>query len=413
MEARGFSCTDLGRRRERNEDAVVVDEALGLFILCDGMGGHAAGDVASRLTADTIAAKLRDESEAIASVRLEDDDPAVLATLLSEAVWQACKVVHAAATSAAGRAGMGSTATVLLVAGDKAVMAHVGDSRLYLWRDGAAHQVSADHTITAELLAAGVLTPEEARGHVHRNVLTRAVGTQTTVRVDTLVLDALPGDRYLLCSDGLSDYLDGTEWLSSQLGSDDVAAIPAALVDFANESGGKDNTSTIVVEITAQDMPASLVVRASTDVNLKLGALTRAFVFRDLPMGDVARVLNACRVVRLAHGDELIAENEECAALYIMAEGGCELRRDGERVGRVEQGDIVGVTTLLAPRPARSTLRCHGGCLVLVLTREAFQLLVRTRPRLGVALLGRLGRGLARELEQVRGGAEHELDALF
>ncbi|MCA9615343.1 MAG: serine/threonine-protein phosphatase, partial [Myxococcales bacterium] len=158
--------TDVGRTRSHNEDFFLVDEALGLYVVCDGMGGHAAGEVASRTAAETI-------RSALAGVA---DDPAVAGPALRAAVERANQSVHELGKADRSKRGMGTTCTAMLARGGKAILAHVGDSRLYVARHGELHQLSNDHTFLAEAVRQGVLTPEQAKASDHGNIVTRAVG---------------------------------------------------------------------------------------------------------------------------------------------------------------------------------------------------------------------------------------------
>ena len=224
--------TDIGRVRTHNEDAVLAQPPL--FVVADGLGGHEAGEVASSIAVET----LRDHAPRRPDVKA-----------LARAVKAANREVIRSAREGFGRAGMGTTMTAAIVEGTKIAIAHVGDSRAYLLHEGSLVRLSEDHSMVADMIRRGQLTEAESRYHPNRSVITRALGTDPNMLADTYEVDASPGDRLLLCSDGLTTMLeDGLICeILEQYRTPDVAA--RMLVDTANEAGGHDNISVIVVDI--------------------------------------------------------------------------------------------------------------------------------------------------------------------
>jgi protein phosphatase len=223
------AASDPGKRRRRNEDAYVVEPPL--FAVADGMGGARAGEIAAKIAASV----LRDSSGEDAVVEL---------------IKEANRRVYEAATEDETRSGMGTTITAAIVGDDGVQIGHVGDSRAYRVRDGKLEQLTEDHSLVAELVRSGKLSPEEADVHPQRSVITRTVGTDPDVDVDTLEIDARPGDVFLLCSDGLTTMVDDTSILAvvqKNRASLDKAA--RALVDAANKGGGEDNITIVLFEI--------------------------------------------------------------------------------------------------------------------------------------------------------------------
>jgi protein phosphatase len=242
--------TDVGRKRDHNEDSFLVDEALGLFVVADGMGGHAGGGTASRLAVDTIHARLRVAQEAepelfTAPAPLEESG---LREVLRDAVESACQSIYQAAQGDPSLAGMGTTVTAAVVAGQNAFVAHVGDSRCYLARRGRIYQVSEDHSLVNEQLKAGAITPDEARHSRFKNIITRSVGFEADVSVDMMGLEVLPGDRLVICCDGLSNLVDDQEILEV-VSANPLELAPKRLIDLANDRGGDDNITVIVIHI--------------------------------------------------------------------------------------------------------------------------------------------------------------------
>jgi serine/threonine protein phosphatase PrpC len=248
---RSAARTDVGMKREHNEDSFLVNEDLGLFVVCDGMGGHAGGETASRLAVQTIekeliSAKLRTDDPFASQVALAESP---LAGALREAVEGACSAVFRTSRANPELAGMGTTCISLLVHGDHAILGHVGDSRAYLVRDGEVWQLSEDHSLVNEQVRAGLLTQEEAKHSRLKNIITRSVGFEEDVLVDVMGVETRAGDRFLLCSDGLSNLVE-TDEIRDALGHDDVAQVPEMLIQLANARGGDDNITVVAVHRT-------------------------------------------------------------------------------------------------------------------------------------------------------------------
>ncbi len=245
------AATDPGRRRRRNEDAYVVQPPL--FAVADGMGGAQAGEIASRIAASA----LRDSGAGAG-------EDAVVAL-----IQEANRRVYDAAAGDEARAGMGTTMTAALVAGDIVRIGHVGDSRAYRVRDGALEQLTDDHSLVAELVRSGRLSPEEADVHPQRSVITRVLGTDPEVDVDTFDVQARPGDVFMICSDGLTSMVDDASILDVvERNRTSLDRAARALVDAANKGGGEDNITVIVFELgddAAEAAPAPLIADDAPD----------------------------------------------------------------------------------------------------------------------------------------------------
>ena len=226
----------VGLVREQNEDTVLTDEQNGLYILADGMGGHQAGEVASLMAATT----LRDA--------LAGQEPSV--DKLMRGFRRANDVVYEQSLSDSQYSGMGTTMTALWDDGDYLLLGHVGDSRAYVFEDGKLRQVSVDHSMVGEMVRSGAITEAQARVHPYRNVITRAVGTENTVRTDVMELPKMEGAKWLLCSDGLTDMVEDAEIADTLRGYEPAAAVDH-LIELALLHGGKDNVSVLLLEVDA------------------------------------------------------------------------------------------------------------------------------------------------------------------
>jgi len=226
--------TDIGKVRDTNEDSFICRPPL--FVVADGMGGHVAGEVASRMAVETVSSCFDG---------LRDAEPQAL---LSKAIAQANRRIFRMAQENDGYAGMGTTVTAAFVEGGRLYWGHVGDSRLYLLRAGELKQITEDHSLVGELVKKGNISAAEALLHPHRNILTRAVGTGEHVKVDTGSFALLPGDRVLLCTDGLTNMVADEDIAATLQQGGDGAALLAGLVAKANAAGGLDNITAIIVD---------------------------------------------------------------------------------------------------------------------------------------------------------------------
>lgn len=241
------AATHPGRRRASNEDSYCARPDIGLFVVADGMGGHVAGEVASRLAVDAIEATIVSGECCDTSTRQLS-----LAEQRLQAAFQHASRSIVSETSQHPRLrGMATTASALLVSDDGWAIGHVGDSRVYLWRDGVLQQLTRDHSWVAEQVQLGVLTEEDARQHPWRNVVTRALSAAEVPAVDITPFSPQAGDRLLLSSDGLHGVVSD-EVLGEVLGSDEpLDALCQRLTDAANAAGGPDNITTLIVHVDA------------------------------------------------------------------------------------------------------------------------------------------------------------------
>jgi len=244
--------TDIGKRRGHNEDSFGVFDDLGLYIVADGMGGHAAGEVASGAAVETlhdfIAATAGSEDTTWPYER--DEKLSRTANRLAVGIRLANKVIFEKSHAEQEKSGMGTTIVAALVDGDDLQVAHVGDSRVYVFSQGALKRITADHSYVGELVASGQITEEQARSHPFRNIVTRALGTKLDVKVDIGRHRAAPGDIFLLCSDGLTGMVRDDE-LAKIINreSDNLTTCVSHLIEAANKNGGDDNITAVLVRV--------------------------------------------------------------------------------------------------------------------------------------------------------------------
>ena len=264
------TCTDPGMVRSHNEDSIATDAANGLVVLADGMGGYNAGEVASGMATTVIITEMR---QILASTQPNQIDPrtnqTIAARLMREQVLKANGSIYQAAQSQPQYAGMGTTLVVSLFYDNRVLVAHLGDSRLYLLREGALRQVTRDHSLLQEQIDSGLLTAEQAKNAQHKNLVTKALGIDPSVEPEIHEYQTRPGDVYLVCSDGLCDMVEDEEISTAlQALGGNLKLAAQQLVQMANDNGGRDNVSVILVRIL-REYPGARGVMAKVFAWLK------------------------------------------------------------------------------------------------------------------------------------------------
>ncbi len=242
--------TDKGRTRKNNEDSFLVDQAGSLYAVADGIGGHSGGEVASRMAVETLREVMQDRragKDATPPYGLSPDAAPALTALTYAFRLANIKLLEAGSRDPA-LSGMGTTMTAVLLKGKTACLAHVGDSRAYLLRNGALEQITEDHGVVAEQVRAGLIRPDQARKSPYRHIITRAIGIDREVVADHRTIEVRPGDVFLLCSDGLTEMVEDQE-IERILKSTAPPGAVEKLIKAANDHGGVDNITVVVVKV--------------------------------------------------------------------------------------------------------------------------------------------------------------------
>jgi PPM family protein phosphatase len=409
--------TDVGRQREHNEDNYLVDKKIGLFVVCDGMGGHAAGEVASALAVRTLHEELKKSVDMLTDYAAKTAGAAKVSkrditNMLEFAVNRASSKIHAEAAKDAKKRGMGTTLVALLVVGTEAFIIYVGDSRIYLLRDGVLEQLTEDHTVRNELLKRKKMSREQVEQLAQKNAITRAVGVYEHVEPDTLVIDLIAGDRFLLCSDGLCGYFDDDpEPLGQHLATPDADESVRAMIDAANGLGGKDNITALIV--TVGDLSARDEARAEK-LQLKKDTLARMPLFRPLNDREILRVLEVTDVSHFTHGESVITEGEKGEELFIVLSGTVKVMRGDVELATLPAGAHFGEMALVRSQPRSATVVSDGTSELMVIRRSDFFDILRKEHQLAVKLLWQFLGVLADRLEDTNrelGAAKEELAA--
>lgn len=382
---RFYAATDVGKVRDHNEDNFLVDKKLALFVVADGMGGHAAGEVASAISVRAIHEELKRERELLTEYvehpgKVPKRD---IAALMEHAVQRACAKVHEEALGDPNKRGMGTTMSALLVLGTQAFIAHVGDSRIYLLRNDAVQQITEDHTVYNELIKRGKLTRDQIEKVAQKNAITRAVGVYERVEVDTLVIELLPSDTFLLCSDGLHGYLQTPDELAPHMAVDSMEGAKA-LVDLANERGGKDNITNIIVKLGEEGAKDEQRAR---QLSLKREMLAKMPIFSRLNERELLRVMQAVEVRAFEDGAQIIREGDRGDELFIVLTGQVRVSRGLATLTHLGPGEHVGEMALIRSVPRSATVTAAGASELIAIRRADFFEILRKEHELAVKML--------------------------
>jgi len=264
------TCTDPGMVRSHNEDSIAADPASGLVVLADGMGGYNAGEVASGMATTVIITEMQQVMTKVQPYEIDaKTGQQVAARMVREQVLKANTSIYQAAQSQPQYAGMGTTLVVSLFYDNRVLVAHLGDSRLYMMRDGRFSQITRDHSLLQEQIDSGLITLEQAKHAQHKNLVTKALGIDPSVEPEIHEYPTKPGDVYLLCSDGLCDMVEDEDIaLAVQTFANNLKMAASHLVQMANDNGGRDNVSVILVRVL-REYPAARGVMAKVFAWLK------------------------------------------------------------------------------------------------------------------------------------------------
>ena len=257
MKATGWAFSDVGLKRDHNEDSYLCNNDVALFAVADGMGGHLGGEKASRMAVDVLEQEIR-RGISLGVTRTNEDVPIMedgvhpVAKALRNAVNEATRQIWQTAQVHPEFSGMGTTMTGLLVHRDRVTICHVGDSRAYLYRQGQVRQLTEDHSWIAEQIKAGLIDPDDLIASRFRNIITRSVGFEPTVEPDLVTMPTEAGDCFVLCSDGLSNYLTPDE-IANVLANHLQADACKTMVDMANARGGDDNITVLTIYLSGAE----------------------------------------------------------------------------------------------------------------------------------------------------------------
>jgi serine/threonine protein phosphatase PrpC len=396
MRTRAIALSDPGAKRDVNEDYQLSDPQLGLYVVCDGVSGQLAGKHASQACAEAIR---RHVFEHKGLLEKYGKDRTLVArgqvtAMMHRAVEAANREVRRLGASDATLRGMATTVVAVLVAHDHAILANVGDSRIYLVRAGRIHQLTEDHTVVAEMRRQGLWNEKEGEKSPFSSTLTRAIGMQDYVPVDVLQIELVAGDRLILCTDGLTAYVKPPELLelSQKI---DIEKLTPDLIRLAKERGGHDNI-TIINLMIESDMPRTDALDA-----LKKGeVLGKVPLFRYLTYPELLKVLSLVKVRDFKPLDIVIEEGTVGDELFVVANGSIEILKAGQPVAQRGKGEFLGEIGFFNNIPRTATVRATQAATVLAFSRKDLISLLRKEPAIAVKFLWAMSQELSYRINQ-------------
>jgi serine/threonine protein phosphatase PrpC len=382
--------------RENNEDSHLVDLENQTFVVADGVGGSSAGEVASGLLVegvDNLAAELF-ELATSASPLLDMQHRETVFNAMVKRIQAINANVYEQGKLIDSFRPMATTCDVLLVAGNAAFIGHVGDSRVYLFRDGQIFRITEDHTFAEQLMRDNVNEPDMIERY--RNVLTRSIGGKPQVDIDTLFIDLEPGDRILMCSDGLTDYLAGPE-IEEMARQETGDALLESLVEEAKARGGGDNITTVLVHIGLADDRRDTTLDTIRQADI-LGSIA---LFKGMHIRELLRMMRAVYEQTAEDGEVILDRESDKRSMYIIAEGEVDLWIDDAKVTRLESGQHFGEFSLVNDGPRTARAVAVGETLLLVIPADKFRAVVDEDPVVGNRLLWNLLEGAVERLQHM------------
>lgn len=372
--------TDVGKVRDHNEDNFLVDKNLNLFVVADGMGGHQAGEVASAMAVNFLREAVQENSVLLEKFNQDEVDmeklPEVrqqLCNIMENAVKRASRKIWEDAQNDSTKRGMGTTLSALLVAGAYGFIAHVGDSRVYLLRSNSVRQLTEDHSLINYLLKEGKITPDQVESVGHKNAVTRAVGVYETVEVDIISFDVVPGDQFLLASDGLTTYLNETE-IPPFMSEEDLEKVPDRLISIANKRGGKDNITSVVVRIIDVEGVAQ---ERCQQLDLRLDTLSKIPMFRYLKYNELLKLFARMTHLVLPEDKTLIEEGTQGNEMYVIISGEMKVHSKDAFIADLKSGDHFGEMSLIDKAPRSASVTTLKPTTLLKINRKDFFSMIR------------------------------------
>lgn len=384
---KSYGNTNVGKKRKHNEDNFLVDSDLKLYIVADGMGGHNAGEVASEMAIKVIRREILKNKEVIRKTIQEElegkqDDPKEAISLLDNAIQTACSEVFHQAQENESRKGMGTTVVVLLIVGDRALVAHVGDSRVYLQRKGKLHQLTEDHSMVQEQLRQGKITKEEAETSPYKNVITRAVGIYEFVPPDIIFLELSKGDRFMLCSDGVYPYFKEKELLATLADNKSLDLIVESIIQKVLDGGAHDNLTSVMVEIA--DISKQNI---QMEVSGKLDILKKIPIFQYLTYNELVKTYSIISTKKFQKDEFIIKEGDIGQDFFILFKGKVAVLKGEISVAELFPGSNFGEMGLVDNAPRSASIKALETCYLMVVERSRFFELMKKEPQIAVKLL--------------------------
>jgi serine/threonine protein phosphatase PrpC len=387
----------IGNQRSTNQDIVLSDTDLGVYILCDGMGGTEGGDIAAEIASNSALDHLKHNARIIRQIERGELPAKQLADLAQAAVSAANQAVYNYTQQNPKLRGSGTTIALLITAGDRGACAHVGDSRIYAFRRTKLFHLTKDHSLAQDLIDRGLLKTENLENFAFRHVLSRAVGLLAAVSVDTLHFDILPDDRFLIASDGISRKVANAA-IEDVMSQNDLKKILEQVVAMAQRAGGDDDISAILVESDARENEKEAQQARCEEVTLKTDILTEMYLFETLDQKNILRIVNSANLVDCVPNQQIVKQGEMETSLYVILNGDFVVEVDGKKINTIGRGNHFGEMALLTNQPRSATVKATSPGRLLVISSESFQEFIKEHPYDGAKMLAALARELSKRL---------------
>ncbi len=392
--------THVGRVRQGNEDNFLVDRSMHLYIVCDGMGGHLSGEVASASAVNITREVLQQNRSMLDAYRdndgtVDEDD---VRGVITQAIQTASYRIYERGMANPEQRGMGTTLSLMLLTDRRAFIGHVGDSRIYRLREGRLEQITEDHSLYNAMRASGADIDEVKLAGRLRNAVTRAVGVQDSVEVDTMTVALKPGDRYLLCSDGLSGYWeDDPADLQPLVVGDDLETICDGLIDAANAQGGKDNITAVLIQLPGTEEMAESEAEFAHEEVLRRCPLAQGMTDR-----DVRTLHRWMKSVEHQAGTRFLQPGDAADSLMVVAAGEVLLTSDAGTTRLVRAGDVIGDVAVAVggAHSVAMSVPDEGSVVLLVLDRTDLVRMPLHEPVIYARIMQNLSRALATRLDE-------------
>jgi serine/threonine protein phosphatase PrpC/CRP-like cAMP-binding protein len=397
MQHRSWASTDTGRVLTENHDGCYTSDEHGVYAVADG-AGVPAGEFASLLVMQAVAEAAHDLHAATQHME-NAEDPArarrEVFDLLQGLFERANSDLYNLSRDDANLKGASTTATVLLLAEGGAFLVHVGDTRAYLLRQGELQRLTEDHTLVEEMVRAGKLRREDTGTFRYKNVVSRALGERAVVQVDVAYVDAMPGDVFVLCTDGLTDYSNEVD-VKKALTDGGVLRPATRLCDLGNQGGGGDNVTVVVLSLPAVTENSTIVADLGPiQHTARLEALGQLFFCQHLNAEERMKVLRYVQEVRAAAGTTLVRQGEPGSDLYLVVQGALDVWVDGSKVHTIGPGGHFGEIALVSGQPRSATVVARETVRLFRLGREDFFDLSRRDQSVAVKMLWAFTQSLA------------------
>ena len=385
MEIRAYIHSDQGPVRDENQDRALIDEELNVYVVADGMGGHAAGSVASQTAVDVVKTTLHENREVIERFGETGDGRAQVTKLLENAIRRAGVAIFQMAQDNIEQRGMGTTLSVLLLTQRRGFIAHVGDSRIYIIRQSDTVQLTEDHSLINELIKQGRISPEQVKTTAYTNAITRAVGVYADVQVDTLDFELAAGDTFFLCSDGVSEHLKEPREIADVIEARGVKSAASTLVDLALQRGTRDNATAVVVRITADR--GELSIPDGQNLANRLSLLRRMPLFQHLTYVELMEILNMSDVRSYKKGATIFQEGDRGEEFFIILDGTVHIEKGGTLLATIATGGHFGEMAIMDKGARSATTVAGRDSQVIVVGRRPLFALLRKEKDIAVKLL--------------------------